>query len=204
MNTTNEKIIEVEVTKEDLEQMKTEGVSEKDLPEIGIKRYRPSRHILKDKGKITLLIDSEVLEHFEKRAEKENSVSCQTQINQELRRIMERDRKEEKKHKEGHAVYSIDTSSIDIKPMGKMRKRYEYKIRPEGAKRKHKPVGKKVRPVAKPGILPGQLTESLSEEQIVERMRAKKKIDTGILTRLDKARDFYRNLLWAIQSSDRK
>ena len=100
MNTTNEKIIEVEVTKEDLEQMKTEGVSEKDLPEIGIKRYRPSRHILKDKGKITLLIDSEVLEHFEKRAEKENSVSCQIQINQELRRIMERDRKQEKKNKE--------------------------------------------------------------------------------------------------------
>ncbi len=34
--------------------MKAEGFSKKDLPEIGVKRYRPSRHILKDKGKITL------------------------------------------------------------------------------------------------------------------------------------------------------
>ncbi len=96
---TDERTIEVEVTEEDLEQMKAEGFSKKDLPEIGVKRYRPSRHILKDKGKITLLIDSEVLEHFEKRAEKENTASCQIQINQELRRIMERDRAEEKKEK---------------------------------------------------------------------------------------------------------
>lgn len=97
---TDDRIIEVEVTTEDLEQMKAEGFSDEDLPEIGVKRYRPARHILKDKGKITLLIDSEVLEHFEKRAKKENSASCQIQINEELRRIMERDRKEEKKHKE--------------------------------------------------------------------------------------------------------
>jgi len=96
---TDERTIEVEVTEEDLEQMKAEGFSKKDLPEIGVKRYRPSRHILKDKDKITLLIDSEVLEHFEKRAEKENTASCQIQINQELWRIMERDRAEEKKEK---------------------------------------------------------------------------------------------------------
>lgn len=97
---TNDKIIEVEVTAEDLEKMRAEGVSENDLPEIGIKRYLPARHILKDKGKITLLIDSEVLEHFEKRAAKENAAPCQTQINDELRRIMERDRAEERKNNE--------------------------------------------------------------------------------------------------------
>ena len=97
---TNEKIIEVEVTTDDLEKMKAEGISEKDLPEPGIKRYRPARHIVKDKDKITLLIDSEVLEHFEKRAEKENAASCQVQINEELRRIMERERTEESGAKE--------------------------------------------------------------------------------------------------------
>ena len=104
MNTTDKKIIEVEVTNEDLEKMKAEGVSERDLPEIGVKRYRPARHIQKDKGKITLLIDSEVLEHFEKRAEKQNAAPCQIQINDELRRIMERDRAKESKNKENLAA----------------------------------------------------------------------------------------------------
>jgi len=100
MNMTNDRIIEVEVTKKDLKKMKAEGVSEKDLPEIGIKRYRPARHILKDKDNITLMIDSEILQHFEKRAAKENAEPYQIQINNELRRIMERDRAEEIKNKE--------------------------------------------------------------------------------------------------------
>ncbi len=97
---TDEKIIEVEVTAEDLEKMKSAGVPKKDLPELGTRRYRPARHIIKNKDKITLLIDSEVLEHFEKRAEKENAASCQVQINDELRRIMERERTEELRGKE--------------------------------------------------------------------------------------------------------
>ncbi len=92
MNKINEKIIEVEVTKKDLEEMKADGTSEKDLPELGVKRYRPARHIIKDKNKITLLIDSDVLEHFETRSQEKNAAPCQTQINDELRRIMERDK----------------------------------------------------------------------------------------------------------------
>ncbi len=35
-----ERIIEIEVTTKDLEKMKAEGVSEKDLPEIGVRRFR--------------------------------------------------------------------------------------------------------------------------------------------------------------------
>lgn len=97
---TDERIIEVEVTAEDLKTMKVEGIAETDLPELGVKRYRPARHLAKDKSKITLLIDAEVLEHFEKRAVKENAASCQIQINDELRRIMERDRSKELKRKE--------------------------------------------------------------------------------------------------------
>ncbi len=46
MNKTDGKI-EVEVTLEDLEKMKTEGVAEKDLPELGVKRYHRARHIQK-------------------------------------------------------------------------------------------------------------------------------------------------------------
>lgn len=104
MNTTDEKIIEVEVTADDLEKMKAAGVSEKDLPELGLRRYRPARHVVKDKNKITLLIDSEVLEHFEKRAARQNAAPCQVQINAELRRIMERERGEESKDKEKSAA----------------------------------------------------------------------------------------------------
>ncbi len=96
MNTTADKIIEVEVTEADLEEMRNQGTAENDLPAIGIKRYRAARHKIKDKSKITLLIDSEVLEHFE-RKERE---TFQSRINEELRRIMERDRAEESKNKE--------------------------------------------------------------------------------------------------------
>ena len=96
MNMTADKIIEVEVTEADLEEMRNEGVAENDLPAIGIKRYRAARHRIKDKSKITLLIDSEILEHFEKK-ERE---TFQSRINEELRRIMERDRAEESKNKE--------------------------------------------------------------------------------------------------------
>lgn len=85
MNKINERIIEVEVTKEDLEEMRADGISEKDLPEPGIKRYRPARHVIKDKNKITLLIDSDVLEYYETRSQEKNAAPCQTQINDELR-----------------------------------------------------------------------------------------------------------------------
>lgn len=101
---TDERIIEVEATKEDLEKMRADGVSENELPEPGIKRYRPARHILKDKAKITLLLDAEILEHFEKRADGENAAPCPTQINDALRRIMERERAEEVKNKENLAA----------------------------------------------------------------------------------------------------
>lgn len=80
--------------------MKSEGVTENDLPELGIKRYRPARHRIKDKSKITLLIDSEILEHFESHPAEEEKKTFQSRINEELRRVMERERAEESKNKE--------------------------------------------------------------------------------------------------------
>ncbi len=91
---TDERIIEVEVTQEDLEKLRADGVPENDLPEPGIKRYRPARHILKDKAKITLLLDAEILEHFERRAASEDAAPCPIQINNALRAVMERERAE--------------------------------------------------------------------------------------------------------------
>lgn len=46
----DEKIIEVKLTKEYIEELKDRGISEDDLPKVGtIKRYRPSPHITKQK-----------------------------------------------------------------------------------------------------------------------------------------------------------
>ena len=87
---TDEKIIEVEVTAEDLEKMRAEGISESELPAVGIKRYRAARHIVRNTDKVTVLLDADIAEHFKKRAASENTESFQVQINQELRQIMER------------------------------------------------------------------------------------------------------------------
>lgn len=87
---TNEKIIEVEVTAEDLSQMRADGIAETDLPEIGVKKYRPARHILKDK--VAILLDADIVEHFKKRTESQSSENYQMNINRTLRRLIENER----------------------------------------------------------------------------------------------------------------
>ena len=84
---TNERIFEVEVTAEDLEEMRADGIAEEDLPAIGIKRYRPARHIIKDK--VAILLDVDIVEHFKKIAETGDKEFYQMQINQTLRRFIE-------------------------------------------------------------------------------------------------------------------
>ncbi len=87
---TNEKIIEVTVTTEDIEEMRADGISEAELPEIGVKRFRPARHILKDK--VAILLDVDIVEHFKKRAESDDTEFYQTRINQTLRRMIENEK----------------------------------------------------------------------------------------------------------------
>ena len=84
---TNERILEVKVTAEDLEEMRADGIAEADLPAIGIKCYRPARHIIKDK--VVILLDSDIVDHFKKVAETDDKEFYQTQINQTLRRLIE-------------------------------------------------------------------------------------------------------------------
>ena len=80
---TDEKIIEIEVTPEDLEKMRADGIAEADLPSLGVKRYRPARHIIKNKAMV--LLDSDIVEHFKAQGED----SYQIQINHKLRQIVE-------------------------------------------------------------------------------------------------------------------
>jgi len=89
-----DKIIEFETTQEDREKMRSEGVAEDEIPPIGIRRYARSRFIVKArdaKVKISLYLDGDILEYFRRRAEPPHAAPYQTQINNELRRIMEND-----------------------------------------------------------------------------------------------------------------
>jgi len=87
MNMTNERIIEVEVSEDDLKKMRADGIAEADLPAPGIKRYRPARHISKDK--VVVLLDADIVEHFKKTTENDDAKFYQTQINQTLRKFIE-------------------------------------------------------------------------------------------------------------------
>ena len=89
-----DKIIEFETTLADREKMLSEGVSEDEIPPVGIRRYARSRVVVKPreaKVKISLYIDGDILECFRRRAEPPHAAPYQTQINNELRRVMEND-----------------------------------------------------------------------------------------------------------------
>ncbi|MCU0240490.1 MAG: BrnA antitoxin family protein [Pyrinomonadaceae bacterium] len=92
-NSTN-KVFEVEYKESDVEELRKLGVAEEELPKVGIKKYRRSRFITtpaESKIKITMWIDGDILQHFKNRSELPNSAPYQTQINNELRKIMEKD-----------------------------------------------------------------------------------------------------------------
>lgn len=85
-------IFEAVTTAENQERMRADGVSEDDIPPVGVRRYRPSRFRVEPrdaKVKISMYLDGDILEYFRKRAEQPNAAPYQTQINNELRKIME-------------------------------------------------------------------------------------------------------------------
>ncbi len=86
MNTIGDRIIEVEVTEEDLRQMRADGVPASELPQLGVKKYRPARHIVKDK--VAILLDADIVEHFKNQSET-GSDFYQKRINQALRETID-------------------------------------------------------------------------------------------------------------------
>ena len=84
----------LEVTQEQYDEAMAKGWTEDDI-------LPPGKHIFRrrtqpinpreSKIKMTMFIDYDVMQHFKKRAETSNAAPYQTQINQELRAIMERD-----------------------------------------------------------------------------------------------------------------
>jgi uncharacterized protein (DUF4415 family) len=87
------KKIEVEVTEQDIRELRKAGVNKNELPPVGSKRtYQRARHIVKrdkQKIKVSIFLDADIIDYFQARAEKPNTASYQTQINNELRRVME-------------------------------------------------------------------------------------------------------------------
>ncbi len=89
----------LEVTQEEYDEAMAKGWTEDDI-------LPPGKHIFRRRNrqinpaeakiKMTMFIDFDVLQHFKNRAERPNSAAYQTQINQELRAIMERDLAEQK------------------------------------------------------------------------------------------------------------
>lgn len=85
------------VTEADYQEALAKGLSEDELMKPGKYKVIPSRFRSKPgdtdlkncKVKVTMYIDADVLEYFKKRAEQPNAAPYQTQINNELRKVME-------------------------------------------------------------------------------------------------------------------
>jgi uncharacterized protein (DUF4415 family) len=103
----NEKIMsngKLVVTEKDFEEMKANGIDDESLLNVGTYRLQRRTKIAtkeelqpsNTKVQITIKIDLDVLNYFKERASEPNSAPYQTQINNELRAIMEKSNKPKK------------------------------------------------------------------------------------------------------------
>jgi uncharacterized protein (DUF4415 family) len=91
--------VTIEVTPEDYERERAAGVEKEFLLKPGrhkfirggFKKMHPDYDKKTAKVRITINLDQDVLEYFTRRAALPDALPYQTQINQELRRVMERD-----------------------------------------------------------------------------------------------------------------
>lgn len=94
MNTTG-KIMEIETTEVDVQELREQGVPEEEIPEVGTKRrYIRARHIAprrEHKIKVELFLDGDVLDFLRERSDE----SYEKQINNELRKLMESEKENE-------------------------------------------------------------------------------------------------------------
>ena len=84
----------LEMSQEKYDEMKSRGIDEEAIPSVGRHIFRRRTRKINPceaKIKMTMFIDGDVLQHFKKRAENPNAAPYQTQINQELRAVMQRD-----------------------------------------------------------------------------------------------------------------
>jgi len=102
MSKTDKELI-LEVTQEEYDEAMAKGWNDDDIQKPGKHRFRRTTQVVKPedilpsniKVQVTLRVDLDVLEHFKKRASPSNAAPYQTQINHELRKIMEKDLSDE-------------------------------------------------------------------------------------------------------------
>ncbi len=96
---TNGKELTLTVTEEDYQKDLAKGWTDDDTLKPGTYKVRRSRFTVKPgdtnlsncKVKISMYLDADILEYFRRRAEPPHAAPYQTQINNELRKIMETD-----------------------------------------------------------------------------------------------------------------
>lgn len=88
------KIMEYEVTADDVRELQEEGVPEEEIPAVGtIRRYIRARHIAPRREhqiKQSFYLDGDILDFLQERSD----AALETQINSELRKIMESEQKQ--------------------------------------------------------------------------------------------------------------
>jgi uncharacterized protein (DUF4415 family) len=86
------------VTEDDYKAELAEGLTEDEIMKPGTYKVRRSTWAEKLKKakrvKVSIYLENDILKYFRKRAEQPNAAPYQTQINNELRRIMENDSRE--------------------------------------------------------------------------------------------------------------
>ncbi|CAN5491338.1 hypothetical protein BH10ACI1_BH10ACI1_27350 [soil metagenome] len=93
-----EKEFVYEMTQEEYDKGLAKGWDTDDMLSVGKHKFRRSRWAEKlkntNKVKVSMYLDEVVVEYFRARAESPDSAPYQTQINNELRRVMENDSRE--------------------------------------------------------------------------------------------------------------
>ncbi len=93
------KEVVIEYKKKDVAEMRAEGIDEDAIPSVGKHVFRrggfreryPNFNRKESKARINIYVNLDVLDYFRSRAEQPNAAPYQTQINAELRKIMESD-----------------------------------------------------------------------------------------------------------------
>lgn len=93
-----EKEFVYEMTREEYDEGLAKGWDADDMLSVGTHKFRRSPWAEKlkntNKVKVSIYLDEVVVEYFRARAESPNAAPYQTQINNELRRVMENDSRE--------------------------------------------------------------------------------------------------------------
>lgn len=91
--TESDKEVVFEMTQEEYDKGLAKGWDANDMLPVGTHKFRRSQWAEKlkksKKVKVSIYLDGEVLDYFKDRAEQPNAAPYQTQINNELRKVME-------------------------------------------------------------------------------------------------------------------